>query len=183
MKRKVTWFLIAFPVLVLSCGTPSEPVTKVLARVGDVDLAFKDQSLEHLNNILQTQGREKAQPETNTRVFEWFDGAVRAKFIEARSSASTDPNSQLKLIELEIRREPLLDRNFRGSILGVHISDSPDKIPTILSKAKCRSIEQSNSYGSATCNEQWSVIWFLEGGELSSFEVSNLGYVRVPVPR
>src|SRR5215213_1401380 len=71
MKRRVVWFLVVFHILILSCINQSETITAVLARVGDVDLGFKNQSLESINGVLKTQGEEMNSPEMNTKIFWW----------------------------------------------------------------------------------------------------------------
>jgi hypothetical protein len=164
--------------LILGCGPPPEPLKNILERVGDVDLSFKNQSLESLNNVLQLQGKQLKSPEVNTELFQWFEGAIKAKFI-----TNYDSNSKYKLIELEMRKVEIQDWNFRGSILGVHITDSADKIPGILSKAGCSSIEQNESGGTAKCKDNWNAMWSLTKGSLDSFKVYESGYIKIPMSK
>ena len=117
-------------------------------------------------------------PETNTTVFQWFEGSVKAKFIKNDAG-----NSKYKLIELEIQKVDIQDWNFRGSILGVHLTDTADKIPGILKKAGCVEIEQNEVYGFAKCKDKWNAMWFLNQGKLESFRVYESGYITIPMSK
>lgn len=163
----------------LSCGDPPEPLTKVLDRVGDVELVQKDITLGKLNEILQRKGEIKTHPEMNTTELQWFDEAIIAKFID--DSASMD---NAKLVGIEIHRIRPEKHNFQGSIFGVHINDSPEAIPEILRKAHCGNIEQSEYSGSAKCGDSWSVTWFMNyEHKLDSFRISDYRYVNFKVSK
>jgi hypothetical protein len=163
----------------LSCGEPPEPITKVLDRVGDVELVQKDITLGKLNEILQRNGEVKSHPEINTTEYQWFDEAIIAKFIDASNSMDN-----AKLIDLEIHRIRPEKHNFQGSIFGVHINDAPENIPEILRKAHCEKIEQNHNSGSATNGNNWSVTWFMNlEGKLDSFSISDYRYVNIKVSK